>query len=120
MVFAVDSVPASFGCSQDPFTIFTSNIFAILGLRALYFMLAGTIDLFRFLKYGLSAVLIFVGLKMVAEYIGEHWWHTEHLIPNWASMGVIVALLGTSVLASVLIPAPPEDAENPSEPKPPA
>ena len=69
LLFAVDSVPAIFGISRDPFIIFTSNIFAILGLRALYFLLAGVMDRFRYLSYGLAAVLAFVGLKMIAE-----WW----------------------------------------------
>ncbi len=70
VLFAVDSVPAIFGITKDPFIVFTSNIFAILGLRALYFLLAGVMDMFRFLTYGLSAVLVFIGGKMVAEY----WW----------------------------------------------
>jgi TerC family integral membrane protein len=65
VLFAVDSVPAIFVITRDEFTVFTSNIFAILGLRALYFLLAGVMDLFRYLNYGLSAVLIFVGLKVV-------------------------------------------------------
>jgi tellurite resistance protein TerC len=67
VVFAVDSVPAIFGITRDPFIVFTSNIFAILGLRALYFLLAGVMDMFRYLKYGLAAVLVFVGMKMTAD-----------------------------------------------------
>ena len=67
LLFAVDSIPAIFGITKDPFIIFTSNVFAILGLRALYFLLAGMIDTFHYLHYGLAAVLGFVGLKMVAE-----------------------------------------------------
>ena len=67
LLFAVDSIPAIFGITRDSFIIFTSNIFAILGLRALYFLLAGMMDSFRYLHYGLAAVLAFVGLKMVAE-----------------------------------------------------
>src|SRR5215471_16796020 len=69
VLFAIDSVPAIFGVTKDPFIVFTSNIFAILGLRALYFLLAGMIGIFRYLHYGLAAVLIFVGAKMIAEYL---------------------------------------------------
>ncbi|MCL4854163.1 MAG: TerC family protein [Bryobacteraceae bacterium] len=100
VMFAVDSVPAIFGITRDPFILFTSNIFAILGLRALYFLLAGVIDLFRYLHYGLSAVLAFVGLKMIAEY-----WiapHGEHLVPPAASLGIILALLSASIAASLI------------------
>ena len=67
LLFAVDSIPAIFGITKDPFIIFTSNVFAIFGLRALYFLLAGMIHTFHYLHYGLAAVLGFVGLKMVAE-----------------------------------------------------
>ena len=69
LLFAVDSVPAIFGISTDPYIVFTSNIFAILGLRALYFLLAGMLDRFCYLNYGLAAVLGFVGAKMIAQ-----WW----------------------------------------------
>ena len=69
VIFAVDSVPAIFIITQDPFIVFTSNIFAILGLRALYFLLAGVMDLFRYLKYGLAAILVFLGLKMIGEFV---------------------------------------------------
>ncbi len=68
VLFAVDSVPAIFGISQDVFIIYTSNIFAILGLRAMYFLLAGMMEMFEYLHYGLSAILGFVGLIMIAEY----------------------------------------------------
>ena len=71
VMFAVDSVPAIFGITKDPFIVFTSNIFAILGLRALYFLLAGVMDLFRYLNYGLSAVLGFVGCKMVLDFVAH-------------------------------------------------
>ena len=67
VAFAVDSVPAIFVVTHDPFIVFTSNIFAILGLRALYFLLAGVMDMFRYLKYGLSAILVFLGLKMIGR-----------------------------------------------------
>ena len=74
VVFAVDSVPAIFGITKEPFIVFTSNIFAIMGLRALYFLLAGVMDMFRYLSYGLSAILIFIGVKMVAH----HWIDIPH------------------------------------------
>jgi tellurite resistance protein TerC len=106
VLFAVDSVPAIFGITKDPFIVFTSNIFAILGLRALYFLLAGVIDLFRYLSYGLSAVLAFVGIKMIAEYVHhEYFFHEDgpsHLVPPWLSLVVIVMLLGISIVASIM------------------
>jgi len=101
VLFAVDSVPAIFGVTKDPFIVFTSNIFAILGLRALYFLLAGVMDVFRYLNYGLSAVLIFVGVKMVVDY----WAHDviERIPhPQVVSLVVIATLLGTSILASIV------------------
>ncbi len=100
VLFAVDSVPAVLGITHDPFIAFSSNVFAILGLRALYFLLAGVIDLFRYLAYGLSAVLVFVGMKMIAEY----WIAREgtHLVPAWVSLAVIALLLGLAIGASVI------------------
>jgi tellurite resistance protein TerC len=100
LLFAVDSVPAIFGITQDVFVIFTSNVFAILGLRALYFLLAGVMDHFRHLHYGLAAVLAFVGLKMVAESWLPHEAGVE-LMPTWASLAVIAALLGLAIAASL-------------------
>jgi len=108
VVFAVDSVPAIFGVTKDPFIIFTSNIFAILGLRALYFLFASVIGMFRYLVYGLSAVLAFIGLKMIAEYIVPyvmpHWMPHEgdHLIPAWLSLIVVAGLIGVSIAASMI------------------
>jgi len=101
VLFAVDSVPAVIGITRDPFIVCTSNIFAVLGLRALYFLLAGVIERFRYLHYGLSAVLIFVGAKMIAEYFVPH--GGAHLIPAWVSLLVIVSLLAVSMVASVLV-----------------
>ena len=69
--FAFDSVPAIFAFTDDPFIVFSSNVFAILGLRALYFLLAGVMDMFRYLKYGLSAILLFVGLKMLVQWVAD-------------------------------------------------
>jgi len=100
LLFAVDSVPAIFGITRDPFIIFTSNVFAILGLRALYFLLAGVMNKFRYLHYGLAAVLAFVGVKMVSENWLLH--ETGELMPIWASLAVIAGLLAASIAASLL------------------
>jgi tellurite resistance protein TerC len=94
VLFAVDSVPAIFGITDDPFIVFTSNIFAVMGLRALYFLLAGVMTLFRYLNYGLSAVLGFIGIKMLVH----HWIEIEH----WLSLLIIIGLLGTSIAASLI------------------
>jgi tellurite resistance protein TerC len=95
LVFALDSIPAIFGVTTDPFIIYTSNIFAILGLRNLFFLLASIMDKFRFLKYGLGVVLAFIGFKMVSSDFVK--------ITTPQSLAVVVALLGGSVLASLLI-----------------
>jgi tellurite resistance protein TerC len=100
VLFAVDSVPAIFGVTKDPFIIFTSNIFAILGLRALYFLLASVMDLFHYLVYGLSAVLAFIGLKMIVEYLLPH--AGDHLLAPWVSLLVIAALIGLAIGASLI------------------
>jgi tellurite resistance protein TerC len=102
VMFAVDSVPAIFGITRVPFILFTSNVFAILGLRALYFLLAGAIEMFRYLHYGLSAVLGFVGLKMIAEYWIQHEKGT-HLVPPVVSLVVVISLLGAAILASLVV-----------------
>jgi tellurite resistance protein TerC len=94
LVFAVDSIPAIFAVTKDPFIVYTSNVFAILGLRAMYFVLAGAIAKFHFLRYGLSAVLVFVGIKMLIS-------GRVH-VPIALSLGVIVLLLGASVVASLM------------------
>jgi tellurite resistance protein TerC len=99
VVFAVDSIPAIFAVTRDPFIVFTSNVFAILGLRALYFVLKTMMDVFRFLKVGLGLVLVFVGAKMCAE----KWVH----VPAEISLLVVVTLLGISVAASLLRPEKP-------------
>ncbi len=97
VLFAVDSVPAIFGITQDAFTVFTSNIFAILGLRALYFLLAGVMDMFRYLNYGLSAVLAFVGFKMLGD-----WWTGHHMFDPAVSLLIILSLLAVSIIASLI------------------
>jgi tellurite resistance protein TerC len=89
VLFAVDSIPAIFAVTTNAFIVFTSNAFAILGLRALYFLLAGVLGRFAYLKLGLAAVLVFVGIKMIVN----EWWH----VPIWMSLAVIVALIGGSI-----------------------
>jgi tellurite resistance protein TerC len=99
VIFAIDSVPAIFALTSEPFIVFTSNIFAILGLRTLYFMLAGAVHKFHMLKYGLAAVLIFVGLKMV--------WLNDLFggkFPISLSLAIITAVVATSVVLSLVFP----------------
>ena len=93
VIFAVDSVPAILAVSRDPFIVFASNAFAILGLRALYFLLGDARERFHYLAHALGAILVFVGIKMAVS----HWWH----LPTLASLGVIVAILVITVVASV-------------------
>jgi tellurite resistance protein TerC len=93
VIFAMDSIPAIFAITSDPFIVFTSNIFAILGLRALYFLLADMAERFHLLKYGLAAVLVFVGTKMLIV----EWYK----IPVAISLAVVVTLLGSSILLSL-------------------
>jgi tellurite resistance protein TerC len=96
LIFAVDSIPAVLAITLDAFIVYTSNVFAILGLRSMYFALAGMMELFHYLHYGLSIVLIFVGAKMlVAHY---------YKIPTAAALGIVASVLTISVLASVLHP----------------
>jgi len=105
ILFAVDSVPAIIGITQDRFIAFSSNVFAILGLRALYFLLTGVMELFCYLHYGLSAVLAFIGLKMIGQYGAEQagWIPPHgHLISPAVSFGVVAVLLGISVVASMI------------------
>ena len=95
LIFAVDSIPAIFGVTTNPFIVFTSNVFAILGLRSLYFVLAGAIDFFRYLKVGLSIVLCFIGFKML---VSPHWLK----ITTKLSLLVIATIISTSILMSVV------------------
>jgi tellurite resistance protein TerC len=94
LVFAVDSIPAIFAITTDPFIVFTSNIFAIMGLRALYFLMAGVADRFHLLKYGLAMVLTFIGAKMLIA----PWYH----VPVAASLAIVAVLIGASVIASLI------------------
>lgn len=104
VIFALDSIPAVFGITRDPFIVYTSNIFAILGLRSLYFLLAGVVDKFHYLKFGLAAVLAFVGVKMVSEVVSSYFLpHPIHVPIQW-SLAVIFVVLGISVAASLLFP----------------
>jgi len=101
LIFAVDSIPAIFAITQDPLLVYTSNVCAILGLRSLFFMLAGVIHRFHYLKLGLAVVLTFVGVKMLIS--------GQYHIPTGVSLLVIAAVLGVSVVASIAFPrdAPP-------------
>ncbi len=116
VLFAVDSVPAVLGVIPKAFTMpqktflaFTSNVFAILGLRALYFLLAGIVEVFRYLHYGLAAILAFVGVKMLAEYWMDRQGMTP--MPPWVSLIVVVAVLVVSIIASI-VARKREDEEN--------
>jgi len=99
VVFAVDSVPAIFALTREPFIVFTSNVFAILGLRSMYFMLGGAVERFHLLRYGLAAVLVFVGLKMV--WLDQAF---DGKFPIGISLAVIGGLLGASIVASLRFP----------------
>jgi tellurite resistance protein TerC len=101
IIFAVDSIPAIFAITTEPFIVFTSNVFAILGLRALFFAVAGLMRLFEYLSYGLSAVLVFVGGKMVYNYFAEHVIPGGHKFPIAWSLGLIGAILALSIGASI-------------------
>lgn len=113
VLFAVDSIPAVFGITKDPFIVYTSNVMAILGLRALYFALAGLIEYFHYLNYGLAGILIFIGAKM----LGEKYLH----LPIAVELGIIAAMLMLSVVASLVFPKPVkaklDDEATPDEPE---
>lgn len=104
VIFAVDSIPAIFAITSDPFLVFTSNVFAILGLRALFFALAGLMQMFHYLSYGLAAILVFVGGKMLYGYA------EKVIVPDWPkfpvalSLGIIVAILGAAIITSLRKP----------------
>jgi tellurite resistance protein TerC len=96
ILFATDSIPAILAITRDPFIVYTSNVFAILGLRSMYFALAGMMKLFHYLNYGLSVVLMFIGAKMLLP--------EKYHVPTWAALVVVAGVLALSVLASVLFP----------------
>ena len=104
VVFAVDSVPAIFGITREPLIVFTSNVFAILGLRAMYFVLAGAMDKFHLLRYGLGVVLAFVGLKMV--WLNRAW--GGHF-PITVSLAIIVGVIAVSIALSLAFPKAQEE-----------
>jgi tellurite resistance protein TerC len=125
LIFAVDSIPAIFAITTDPFLVYTSNVFAIMGLRSMYFLLAGIIDRFHFLKLGLSVILVLVGAKMLVTYFDVH-------IPVTLSLAIVGTVLAASVILSLMFPKearehspvehpdtaidrPPDEAEIPSE-----
>jgi tellurite resistance protein TerC len=102
VIFAVDSIPAVLAITTDPFIVFTSNILAILGLRALYFALAGIMELFHYLHYGLSFILVFVGIKMLVSQV--------YHVPTLMALGVIMTTLAVCIVASLLFPKTAEDS----------
>jgi tellurite resistance protein TerC len=103
VIFALDSIPAILAITLDPFIVYTSNVFAILGLRALYFALAGLLQLFHYLHYGLSAILVFVGAKMLLSNFYE--------VPVGVALGVVAGILVISVIASIIRPAPQSETK---------
>ncbi len=103
VVFAIDSIPAVFGVTNDTFIIYTSNIFAIMGLRSLFFLIADMMDRFRYLKYGLGLVLIFIGVKMLLPIF-------QIKVPTEVSLGVVVGLLGGCIVTSLARPVRPKKA----------
>jgi tellurite resistance protein TerC len=106
LIFAVDSIPAIFAVTDDPFIVYSSNVFAILGLRALYFALAGIVHRFHYLKYGLALVLVVIGGKMIANGL-----YGPDFVPTEAALLVTASLIGGSILLSLVRPAPPQATE---------
>lgn len=104
VVFAIDSVPAIFGVARDPFIVFSSNAFAILGLRALYFLLGGMQDKFRYLHYGLGGILGFVGIKMLLVFSSAQfeWPMADFHFPTFLSLGIIFGILTVTIVASLI------------------
>jgi tellurite resistance protein TerC len=101
LVFALDSVPAIFGVTRDPFIVFSSNVFAIMGLRSLYFVLAGAVDLFRLLKFGIAIVLVFIGIKMLIDpHDKEPKWF-QYDIPDLVSLVTVASIIAVSIVASI-------------------
>ncbi len=96
VIFAVDSIPAIFAITTDPFIVLTSNVFAVLGLRAMFFLLAGMADRFHLLPYGLAVILIFIGIKMVIIDL--------YKIPVLVSLGMVIAILAITIALSLMNP----------------
>ena len=101
LLFALDSIPATFGVTQEPFLVFAANAFALLGLRALYFLLKGLLDKLVYLSLGLSVILMFIGVKLIMTYLHETWAEVPK-IPTLVSLGVIAAILIVSTIASLI------------------
>jgi tellurite resistance protein TerC len=112
VIFAVDSVPAAFAVSKDPFIIFTANAFAIFGLRSLYFVLLTMLDRFRYLQFGLVVILAYVGIKILLKEVVIHNYHLEEEA-NWFSLAFIVVTLGASLIISWI--ADKREAGGPSD-----
>ncbi|MBK0869327.1 MAG: TerC family protein [Saccharopolyspora sp.] len=118
LLFAVDSIPAIFGITQDPFLVFTANAFALMGLRQLYFLLGGLVDRLVYLNVGLSVILGFIGIKLVL-----HAFHEYHLVPtwleinNWMSLGVIVVVLVITTVASLAKSRKDEEEQKAHQPE---
>jgi len=120
VVFAVDSVPAIFGVSRDPFIVFSSNAFAILGLRALFFLLGGMQDRFRYLNYGLGGILGFVGVKMLLTFSAEQfeWPSADFHVSTPISLGVIFGILAVTIVASLIADKRDPDGDDSHMPGP--
>jgi TerC family integral membrane protein len=118
LIFAVDSIPAIFGVTRKPFIVFTSNVFAILGLRSMYFVLAGAIGLFRYLKIGLSVVLVFIGTKMLIDPHDHprRWFQLD--IPDTTSLLIVVTIIAISILASIIASRREKERANAEQAKP--
>ena len=104
LIFAVDSIPAIFAVTEKPFLIFTSNVFAILGLRSLYFVLANALGYFSYLKVGLSIVLVFIGAKMflgLNPHAESQPWYRIH-ISTGLSLGAVIGIIAASIIASIV------------------
>jgi tellurite resistance protein TerC len=101
LLFALDSIPATFGVTQEPFLVFAANAFALLGLRALYFLLKGLLDKLIYLSLGLSIILMFIGVKLIMTYLHEVWYDVPK-IPIVVSLSVIAAVLIISTIASLV------------------
>jgi tellurite resistance protein TerC len=103
LIFALDSIPAIFAVTTKPFIVFTSNVFAILGLRSLYFLLAGAIDYFRYLKVGLSTVLVFIGVKMLLDPHGQEPKQFQIEIPIGVSLMTVATIILIAIVLSVMV-----------------
>jgi tellurite resistance protein TerC len=113
LLFAVDSIPAVLAISRDPFIVYTSNVFAILGLRAMYFALSGMFEIFHYLHYGLSAILVFVGSKMLLSHEGLTIFgiSLHYEVPTAVALGTVGGLLALSIIASLIFPDKRKQAE---------